>query len=149
MRNHYNAIFLMCANKVKENKTAWHLCPFSFKKFRVFGILTPSTLLVLNCEVGRWTNHMNAILVQGWSRHPPLFTVSYWVSKIPVLKSHLQEHDCSRQWKVLKQILIKNFNKHSSQCSLAQQKLKTIYQALLCGIWIASEANPVLSIFSN
>lgn len=59
MRNHYNAIFLMCANK--ENKFSLTPCPFSFKELWLFGIPTPlPKLLVLREEVGGDQIHTKA-----------------------------------------------------------------------------------------
>lgn len=104
MRNHYNAIFLMCANK--ENKFSLTPCPFSFKELWLFGISAPPPkLLVLSQEVGDDQIHTKVFAVQGQPRHPHLFTVSYWVFVIAVNPS-IRNIGCSRQWKVLKQFLV-------------------------------------------
>lgn len=115
-------LFSCCVlTKSKKTNTTLHFVHFHSETLGCLESYTSAHLTVTGItkwEISRLTNP-NAIAVQGRSSYPPLFTVSYWVSLIPVIKYHLQEHDCPRQWKVLKQILIKNFIKYSLQCSVA------------------------------
>lgn len=98
-----NAIFLMCANKVKETNTILHLCPFSFKKFRVFGILHHGTPYAYRLRIWEINKSTRCHCGQRSIRCTPLFTVSYWASLFPVLKDHLPGTWLLLQWKVLKQ----------------------------------------------
>ena len=72
-------LFFWCVLiKSKKTNITWHLCPFSFKKFRVLGI---------------WQKTKKAAQMPLGSKVDldctRLFTVSYWASLNPVLKYHL------------------------------------------------------------
>lgn len=121
----YNAIFLMCANKVKENEYNLILLSIFIQKVQGVGSFT---------EI-----HPNAIVVQGRAGHTPLFTVSYWASLNPVLKYCLSGTRLLLSVEGAEtEIFIKNVIKYSPQCfSLAQLKFSTLYWALLWRIWIS------------
>lgn len=68
----------------------------------VWNLNTSAHIAGIGYEVGDEQIHTKAIAVQGQSRHPPLFTVSYWFSVI-LVNPIIRNIGCSRQWKVLKQ----------------------------------------------
>ena len=120
-------LFFWCVLiKSKKTNTTWHLCPFSFKKFRVLGIWQKK-------KQKNKKSHPDALGV--WSRsglHTRVCSFP-WASLNPVLKYHL-----SGTWLPLavegadtETFTKKNpFIKSSAQCFSAQLKLSILSPSL-------------------